>query len=207
MSPKIPVDATMKYVLEVTDPTGRHQIAYSKAFAATASNRKQNVTLASAGVIRGKVTTKDGDMVRPATHVVVTANNSVSVAPSSLGKFSLGGLPSGTYTLLFEDYDEDGTRPGPLFSSICYDNIPRPGGSRPPRLDCPKDATRALDRVLASALATRLSDRPATAASDLEGEPGQLLVGLDVAFAGLGDDVGGQVRWLGVARAVPAALG
>jgi hypothetical protein len=128
-SPKIPVDATTEYVLEVTDPTGRHLVTYSKEFTATAANRKQNVTMADAGVIRGKVTTKDGDVVKPATRVVVTANNSISVATSTLGKFSLGGLPTGTYALLFEDYDEDGTRPGPLFSSICYDNIPRPVGN------------------------------------------------------------------------------
>lgn len=128
-APKIPADATMEYQLEVRDPTGRHLTTYSKPFVATAAHRVQNVKLAAAGIIRGKVSTKDGDVVRPARFVLVTANNSVSVGTSVFGTFSLGGLPSGTYTLLFEDYDEDGTRPGPHFASICYDNIPRPVGS------------------------------------------------------------------------------
>lgn len=123
-SPRIPVDATTKYVLEVTDPTGRHQVTHSKPFAATGANRKQNVTMADAGVIRGKVSTKDGDDISPATHILVTANNSTSVATSTRGAFSLGGLPSGSYSLIFEDADEDGTRVGPLFRTICYDNVP-----------------------------------------------------------------------------------
>jgi hypothetical protein len=129
VTPRIPVDAAMEYKLVVTDRTGRHQTAYSRDFAATPANRTRNVRMAIAGIIRGKVTTKDGDIVRPARHVLVTANNSISVGTSSLGAFSLGGLPTGTYTLLFEDYDEDGTRPGTHFASICYDNIPRPVGN------------------------------------------------------------------------------
>lgn len=131
-TPKIPVDATMKYLLEVTDPTGRHRTAYSKEFAATAANRKQNVTMADAAVIRGKVTTKDGDVARPATRILVEANGTDSGGrpaggfsfTSSKGAFSMGGLPSGTYSLTFVDYDEDGTREGPLFRTICYDNVP-----------------------------------------------------------------------------------
>ncbi len=129
VTPRIPVDATMKYVVGAADPTGHHQTASSKPFAATPAHKVQHLKMAAAGIIRGKVTTKDGDVVRPARFVLVTANNSVSVATSSFGTFTLGGLPSGTYTLLFEDYDEDGSRPGPHFASICYDNIPRPVGN------------------------------------------------------------------------------
>jgi hypothetical protein len=131
-TPKIPVDSTMNYLLEVTDPTGRHQKAYSKEFAATAANRKQNVTMADAAVIRGKVTTKDGDVVRPATSIFVEAQGTDSggrpaggfTFTSSKGAFSMGGLPSGTYSLTFLDYDEENTREGPLFQTICYDNVP-----------------------------------------------------------------------------------
>lgn len=131
-TPKIPVDATTKYVLEVTDPTGRHRTAYSKPFAAISANRTQDITLRNAAVIRGKVTTKLGDVIKPATGVQVTAQGTTAqgheynatVGTSTRGAFSLGGLPSGTYSLVFLDYDEDGTRPGPLFNPICYDNVP-----------------------------------------------------------------------------------
>ena len=132
-TPKIPVDAGTKYLLEVTDPTGRHLTAYSKEFAATAANRKQNVAMADAAVIRGKVSTKDGDIVRPATGILIELNGTDSAGnpvggattfTSIKGAFSMGGLPSGTYSLTFLDYDEDGTRVGPLFRTICYDNVP-----------------------------------------------------------------------------------
>lgn len=43
--------------------------------------------------------------------------------------------------------------------------LSRPVDIRPPRLDGPKETTRALDRVLTSALATRPADRPASAAA------------------------------------------
>lgn len=131
-TPKIPVDASTTYVLEVSDPTGRHRTAHSKEFAAVAANRRQNVTMADAALIRGKVSTKDGDLVRPAKSILVEAHGTTVggqdadafTFTSSRGGFVLGGLPGGTYTLTFTDYDEDGSRPGPRFSTICYDNVP-----------------------------------------------------------------------------------
>jgi len=51
----------------------------------------------------------------------------------------------------------DVSDPGSLLS--------RTPDSRPPRLHGPKDSTRPLDRLLASALATRPADRPASAAA------------------------------------------
>jgi hypothetical protein len=132
ITPKILANASMNYLLEATDPTGRHQTTYTEEFAATLANRTQNISMAKAAIIRGQVSTKDGDIVRPATHVIVEANGTDNAGnpaggnafTTSSGEFSLGGLPSGTYSLAFDDNDEDGTRVGPRFRTICYDNVP-----------------------------------------------------------------------------------
>jgi hypothetical protein len=83
-------------------------------------------------VIRGKVSTKDGDVVQPAAGILVEVRGTTTggkdadgfTFTSAHGAFTVGDLPSGTYSLTFTDYDEDGTRPGPRFRTICYDNAP-----------------------------------------------------------------------------------
>lgn len=68
--------------------------------------------------------------------------------------YSLGAV---TYELMTGTQPYDVSDPGSLLS--------RANDSRPPRLHGPKELARGLDRVLASALATRPSDRPASAAA------------------------------------------
>lgn len=132
VTPAFVVQPDVKYQLVATDPTGRHLTAYSKGFAPTAANRTQNLTMGPAAVIRGKITTKKGDTVRPGAGIFVEAYGTTpggkpaggAEFASALGAFSMGGLPSGTYRLVFSDYDEEGNYPDGQFSPICYDNVP-----------------------------------------------------------------------------------
>ena len=68
--------------------------------------------------------------------------------------YSLGAV---TYELMSGKQPFDVSDTGSLLG--------RPVDSRPPRLDGPRDISRALDHVLASALATRPMDRPESAAA------------------------------------------
>lgn len=123
--------SSKRYELTASDPTGRHLDTSSSSFTATAAVAAKNLTMADAGVIRGKVSLP-GSPQTPATGILVGADRVTGgtvehvddAFTSTRGGFTLGGLTSGTYRLTFLDYDEDGTKPGRRYRPTCYDNVP-----------------------------------------------------------------------------------
>jgi hypothetical protein len=114
------------YRYKVTDPSGRHLADYSTPVAVKDdATTYSNLSLKAAGIIQGKVYTKDGTgPLLAGKNVMVTAdqsrdggpNGSIMVSPK--GGFRLGGLPTGTYYVSFYDKTE-------VFDETCYDNIRR----------------------------------------------------------------------------------
>lgn len=117
-----PPSYASSYRLVAEDVSGRHRLTATEFFTADPGHTtRRHLTMKVAGIIQGTVLTKDGDApARPATKVVVKAEgrgyNEVKV--SANGTFRLGGLPSGSYTLTFEDTAN-------TFATQCYDDVPQ----------------------------------------------------------------------------------
>jgi protocatechuate 3,4-dioxygenase beta subunit len=109
------------YRFEAKDNPGGHVYSYSKSFPVAADKTTtSNLKMKIAGFIQGAVTTKDGSApAQPGKHVYVDADGkseSGSALVSANGKFRLGGLSAGTYTLSFQDSTE-------TFAPQCYSNV------------------------------------------------------------------------------------
>jgi hypothetical protein len=112
------------YRYRATDPTGRHIAKSSpQVVVKPGATSYHSLTLAAGGIIQGKAFTRQGSgPLVPAKLFVVTADMNEDVNASShvspTGSFRVGGLPSGTYAIY---YDDD---PG-VYDSTCYHNIRR----------------------------------------------------------------------------------
>ena len=117
---KVATKGKDSYRFEANDPSGAHIYTYSPTFfVRPGETTNKGATMKIAGFIQGKVFTKDGDDSAPASHVVVTADGTREggdVKVSAKGAFRLGGLPTGTYTVNFQDSSE-------RFAPICYNHV------------------------------------------------------------------------------------
>lgn len=104
-----------------TDSSGAHVYTYAGFTIGTGTRTTKNRTMPIAGFIQGKVSTKDGSApAQPAKHAFVGAEGEdwgSDAHVSAKGKFRIGGLPTGKYTLTFLDPD---------FADQCYSNIRAP---------------------------------------------------------------------------------
>jgi hypothetical protein len=119
--PKAPSSPADTYWLVADDQSGYHRSAQTQFFTAEpGQTTTRNLTMKNAGIIQGIVRTKVRDEPsRPAKHVEVWAEGTKggnSVKVSANGRFRLGGLPTGVYTLTFEDTTGE-------FATTCYDDV------------------------------------------------------------------------------------
>ena len=96
---RVLTDGTDSYRVEADDLTGNHVYACSARFVAEVGvAAAHDLTLLSAGIIRGKATAQHA--------VLVTADGRHTCGESTVsprGTFQLGGLLPGTYTVTFRD--------------------------------------------------------------------------------------------------------
>lgn len=126
----VATDGDDAYRFEARDTSGAHIDLYSGTFPiAAGKTTTHDGTMKVAGFIQGKVSTKDGTAAaQPAKNVVVEAeggDTSQDVKVSAKGFFRLGKLPTGTYTVRFQDSTEK-------FSGKCYNNVPMSYNGRCP---------------------------------------------------------------------------
>ena len=127
---KVATDGDDAYRFEAEDLSGAHLHLSSGTFVVPAGRTTtHNGTMKLAGFIQGKVSTKDGAAAaQPAKNVVVEADGgdvALDAKVSAKGFFRLGGLPTGTYRVRFQD--SAGT-----FTTTCYNNVPTINGGRCP---------------------------------------------------------------------------
>ena len=118
---EVATDGDDAYRVEARDSTGAHLDLISGTFPiAVGKTTTRDGTMKLAGFIQGKVSTKVGTAAaQPAKNVVVEAlggDTSQDVKVSAKGFFRLGKLPTGTYTVRFQDSTE-------TFSGTCYHNV------------------------------------------------------------------------------------
>ena len=113
----VATDGDDAYRFEAEDLAGAHLYTYSGTFVVPAgTTTTSNLTMQLAGIIQGKVSTKDGDAAAlPGRNVLVEAGGR-EVKVSAKGYFRLGGLPSGTYRVDFRDT-------AGKFWPQCYNNV------------------------------------------------------------------------------------
>lgn len=113
-------DAGDAFRLQGRDPSGAHVALYSEFTLKAGAATTNNVTVQLAGLVQGKVSTKNGSAAaQPGKHVLVTAYGERAVETvlvSAKGRFRVGSLPAGKYVLELHDRDD-------LFADQCYNNV------------------------------------------------------------------------------------
>lgn len=101
--------AGAEFRVEATDESGAHVFTRSSVTIGSGIPPEHHTIMPIAAYVQGRVYAHDGTgPAQPGGRVCVTAageNTVQTVYVSARGRFRLGGLPSGTYTVAFEDGD------------------------------------------------------------------------------------------------------
>lgn len=122
----LPTDGEADYRYRATDETGQHLTSSAlHIIVKPGTTTTANLSLRLAGIIQGKVYTQHGSAalvpgknIQVAADVGTDGGVSRSVIVSAKGGFRLGGLPTGSYYVSFDDVTQE-------YDEACYNNIRR----------------------------------------------------------------------------------